>query len=68
MSKVNEPRSILENPDMNTQKAVAARNNISESIVCVLIFVSFALKKTIVGDTFLYRRRARYWRYCANSF
>lgn len=32
MSKVNEARSILENPDMNTQKVFAARKNISEGI------------------------------------
>jgi hypothetical protein len=32
MSKVNEVRSILENPDMNTQKVVAAKKNISEGI------------------------------------
>jgi hypothetical protein len=32
MSKVNEARSILENPEMNTQEVVAAGHNIYEGI------------------------------------
>jgi hypothetical protein len=32
MSKLKEARSILENPDMNSQKVVAAKEKISESI------------------------------------
>jgi hypothetical protein len=32
MSKLKEARSILENPDMNSQKVVAAKENISEGI------------------------------------
>jgi hypothetical protein len=32
MSKLKEARSILENPDMNSQKVVAAKEKISEGI------------------------------------
>jgi hypothetical protein len=35
MSKLKEARSILENPDMNSQKVVAAKEKISEGIVIV---------------------------------